>query len=286
MLTLNVDVGPSKYFYWPFFEEDLFKMDDDDFFVGWLPAPKHLVSFLTPVAGIVIVSIVITAAVLATYQKHPGTGQWEDGRVVTLRGLAGTDPYAMLWVEGEDQREPMRTFLLVEDGKFGALPRIARLVNHKTTKVPVEVRGTILHRDDRWMLALESDESSVRVLDSKESMSLSIRLLNQPAVRSKSIALRGESIDPKCYLGAMKPGGGKTHKACAMRCIAGGIPPMLVTRDSAMRESYYLLVDENGNAANEVVYPFVGDQVELSGHLETANAIRKLFISPNTIRRL
>ena len=45
-----------------------------------------------------------------------------------------------------------------------------------------------------------------------------------PQVLADNVTLKGEIIDPKCYLGAMKPGGGKTHKACAMRCIAGGIP--------------------------------------------------------------
>ena len=42
--------------------------------------------------------------------------------------------------------------------------------------------------------------------------------------------LRGEIVDSKCYLGAMKPGDQKTHKACATLCIRGGIPPVLVER--------------------------------------------------------
>jgi hypothetical protein len=43
----------------------------------------------------------------------------------------------------------------------------------------------------------------------------------------------GEVVDAKCYLGAMKPGDGKSHKACATLCVTNGIPAMPVTADSA-----------------------------------------------------
>ncbi len=261
-------------------------MDNDDFYIGWLTAPKHLVQFLFPVVGSMATIFLIGAMVLAAYQKHPGTGQWEDQRIVTLRGVVGTDPYATLWVSGENQNESVRAYLLVEDGKLGALPRVSRLLGDGRNKVPVDVRGTILHRDDRWMIALAADESGIRVLDADESTIAIGRLLEQRREPTEPVTLQGEIIDPKCYLGAMRPGGGKTHKACAMRCIAGGIPPMLVTRDPTMGETYYLLVDEHGGAANELVYPFVGDRVELAGRMEQAIGIRKLFISNHSMRRL
>ena len=31
-----------------------------------------------------------------------------------------------------------------------------------------------------------------------------------------------------CFLGVMKPGRSKPHRACAVRCISGGIPPFKV----------------------------------------------------------
>jgi hypothetical protein len=60
-------------------------------------------------------------------------------------------------------------------------------------------------------------------------------LSSWPSLDSGRVTLRGEIIDPKCYIGAMKPGGGKTHKACAQLCLSGGIPPMLVTRNRQAR---------------------------------------------------
>ncbi len=39
---------------------------------------------------------------------------------------------------GENQAEPLQTFLLVEDGKFGALPRVSRIVGDAMKQVPEE----------------------------------------------------------------------------------------------------------------------------------------------------
>jgi hypothetical protein len=37
----------------------------------------------------------------------------------------------------------------------------------------------------------------------------------------------GELVDTKCWLGVMRPATGKVHRACAARCLAGGVPPGL-----------------------------------------------------------
>jgi hypothetical protein len=109
--------------------------------------------------------------------------------------------------------------------------------------------------------------------------------LGDPKVLAKTATLHGEIVDSKCYLGAMKPGGGKTHKACAMRCIAGGIPPMLVTRDGVGHETFYLLIAPDSGVANEAVYPFVGDRVEVTGSVEQFDDVVVLRASPDLIHR-
>lgn len=43
--------------------------------------------------------------------------------------------------------------------------------------------------------------------------------------------LKGEIVDSKCYLGVMNPGNLKAHRACAINCIQGGVPPVLLVRD-------------------------------------------------------
>ena len=47
--------------------------------------------------------------------------------------------------------------------------------------------------------------------------------------RSGRWRLVGEICDGKCGTGAMRPGNGLAHRACAMLCLAGGVPPVFVT---------------------------------------------------------
>lgn len=261
------------------------KTSQDEFFVGWLQTPKGYVRFLRPVVLTLLLIGVVAAGTLAFFRRSPGTGQWADDKAVIMRGVAFTKPYAMLRVPGEKPGDPPRTYLLVEDGKFGALPRVSQIVTGRAEGVPVEVKGTVLHREDRWMLALEEGDAGIRILTDAEAEILPSLSWNKPKVLAEASTLRGEIIDPKCYLGAMKPGGGKTHKACAMRCVSGGIPPMLVTRDADGRETFYLLVLQDGSVANEAVYPFVGDRVEMAGILEQRNDMLVLKVDPIEIRR-
>ena len=80
--------------------------------------------------------------------------------------------------------------------------------------------------------------------------------IHQPAIFGQASAplggatLAGEIIDPKCYFGAMKPGEGKIHKACATLCLRGGIPPMFMTTDEQGRHVYYLLTKPDGRGSN------------------------------------
>jgi hypothetical protein len=172
--------------------------------------------------------------------------------------------------------------MLVEEGKFGALERIDKLVQGSKEGRAVRVTGTILHRDDRWMFELAEGEQGLRTLTEDEAQELPPSL---PARKTlvENVTLRGEIIDPKCYLGAMKPGGGKTHKGCAALCISGGIPPMLVVRAPDRQETFYLLTTSEGGPAGNMVLPFVGDQVEITGRVEKDSDL--LVLAAKTVRR-
>jgi len=259
--------------------------DQDAFFVGWLPTPRKYARFLRPLVAVLLVTAAGTAVTLAFLQRNPGRGQWDTDEVRTFDGIASTRPYAMVRVPGEEPGDPPRTMLLVEDGKFGALPRVEGLVHGRAAGVAVRVTGTILHRDGRWMLELAEGEKGMRRLTAEEEAKLPPLGWPAPEVLAERVTLKGEIIDPKCYLGAMKPGGGKTHKACAMLCISGGVPPMLVTRDAANNETFYLLVTEAGGVANERVLDVVGDPVEVSCRLERHGDLLLLQVAADGVRR-
>jgi hypothetical protein len=259
----------------------------DPFFIGWLPMPVAHRRFLLPFVAGLVVAAAATAAAVAFFQRDPGGGRWEeDSR--TFDGVVYARPCAMLRVPGSQPGEPPRTMLLVEEGKFGALPRVAALLEGRAEGLPVRVTGTVLQRDGRWVLEVAAGDAGMRRLTAEEEGRLRSRGwpgIPEAQVLGERVTLRGEVIDPKCYLGAMRPGGGKTHKACAMLCVAGGVPPMLVTRDADRRETFYLLTTTDGGTANEAVGDFVGDAVEVNGRLERHDDLLVLKLASDGVRR-
>jgi hypothetical protein len=65
----------------------------------------------------------------------------------------------------------------------------------------------------------------------------------------------------------MKPGEGKVHRDCAIRCILGGIPPMMAVKNDRGEANYYILLGENGEPVNRAVQDFVGVPVEINARL-------------------
>ena len=95
-----------------------------------------------------------------------------------------------------------------------------------------------------------------------------------------NIKLRGEIYDSKCALGVMKPGYGKPHRSCAIRCIAGGIPPILRVANKTGTANYFLLLDKNGKPVNNQVLDFVADQVQICGRLEQQDDWMAVYLDP------
>jgi hypothetical protein len=98
--------------------------------------------------------------------------------------------------------------------------------------------------------------------------------------------LRGEIVDSKCYLGAMRPGQGKTHKLCANLCLIGGIPPMFVVYREAGAPLVMLLGDRAGKALPDDVLAHTGHYVELTGQLERRADLLVFRVDSGSARRL
>jgi hypothetical protein len=257
-----------------------FGSDSDEFFIGWLKMPVGYARRVRRATIALAVLAPLLAILASAAQRSPGAGQWENAREVTLEGVAYCRPYAMLRTADKQSNDAVRTFLLVESGKFGAVERMRPFDGQA-----VVVRGTILHRDGRWMLELVEDDSAVRPL-AAPTVGVSEKLRWPQQSQSQRRAVKGEIIDPKCFLGGMKPGGGKSHKACATLCISGGIPPMVFARAANGEPVYYLLVAQDGTAINEAILPFVGDLVDLVGDVTDADGLLMLRIDPKEIKRL
>jgi hypothetical protein len=83
----------------------------------------------------------------------------------------------------------------------------------------------------------------------------------------------------------MKPGGGKTHKACAVLCLKGGVPPLFVARNGAGDEQVYLMTDEGGGPLGGAVIQSAGEPVVIDARLERWGDLSVLKVSDADVRR-
>jgi hypothetical protein len=246
---------------------------DEDFFVGYLPTPPRLKRFALSVSVGLIALSITAASLIALAQRDPGPGRWSLDQVVTLSGRLRADPAPTLLTRDDAGR--LRTLLIVEEGKFGA-ERLRPLDGQ-----PARLTGTLIQRGDRMMLELSAGEQAIQPLVT-DGPSIP---WPSPVEQIGPATLEGHIVDPKCYLGAMKPGDGKPHKACATLCIQGGIPPMFRSTTPDGRAALYLLADERGGAVNESVLPYVADDVRVSGRIERRDDMLIFRIDPATIMR-
>jgi hypothetical protein len=82
----------------------------------------------------------------------------------------------------------------------------------------------------------------------------------------------------------MNPGQLIPHRACAIRCISGGVPPVLLVRHADGPASYLLLVSDKGKPVNKQVLDLVAEPVEITGEVERRGELLILRADPATYR--
>jgi hypothetical protein len=98
------------------------------------------------------------------------------------------------------------------------------------------------------------------------------------------VTVRGEIVDAKCYLGVMNPGNLKPHRACAINCIQGGIPPILLVHGEA-GTLHLLLAGGDGESLNAEILEFVAEPVAVTGRLKRLGERLILYTSAARISR-
>ncbi|MEZ5398433.1 MAG: hypothetical protein R2729_02120 [Bryobacteraceae bacterium] len=95
--------------------------------------------------------------------------------------------------------------------------------------------------------------------------------------------LRGEIVDTKCYVGVMNPGRGKVHRACAARCLSGGIPAGLLVRDQSGEARVFVLAGSGAAATNTM--RLAGEAVRVTGSVMRQGSVWILEVDSAAIRR-
>ena len=252
-------------------------MSGSEFYVGYKSeAPPGLARFLRLVVGALILGGTLLAVTLATQQKPFDPGHFEFGVIREFAGVLLENPVPTLLAASPEETvdgHGYARYLLVSPGKFGAEELVSGL--HGKT---VQAQGSLIYREGEAMIELVPD--SIREAAAGAGPQLS------PAIDLGAHTLIGEIVDAKCYLGVMKPGREKTHRACAVRCISGGIPPILRTTTSQDKVVHLLLVGLDGNTINAEILDFVAEPVEIPGTIQRLGEQLVFLIDPRSIRRL
>ncbi len=249
----------------------------DEFYVGYRSkAPAGTALAIRWLLAGLLCLISVIALLLSGSQAPLGAGKFEFRDYREFSGIVLTEPYPRLLVERPGSRAGQSSYsswLLVAPFKFGAEALINEFDGQK-----VKLRGTLIYRDGQTMLELLPD--SIAPVES------AARFAGEPAEKLGEVSLHGEIVDSKCYLGVMKPGNGKTHRACAIRCISGGVPPLLVVTTPAGNRSYYQLLDVEGNPVNQRILDKIAVPVQISGELVRYGDVLVLKAAPESYRLL
>ncbi|MEP1095656.1 MAG: hypothetical protein ABJG78_11135 [Cyclobacteriaceae bacterium] len=224
-----------------------------DFYIGWSgssdtsrkSSSKFYYSFL---------GLMFLLVVLFTWLERPfSDSMFAYGEQIELEGYLIENPVIALRIEKGDQFEILP---LVGYGKMGPHAALENLLggNHH-----IKVRGTLISHKGKRFLELTDGKSSV--LSSRNSGEMD----HAPTLIG-SMKITGEIMDPKCFFGVMKPGYGKVHRSCAIRCISGRIPPVLAIRKGEDFEEFYFLTDMEGKMLKEDLLSYVGKSITISGN--------------------
>jgi hypothetical protein len=236
------------------------------FYIGWMAgAPKVFARFIRKYLLIILPLIILLAGILALSQKKFGTGNFEFGQLKEVTGIYFNKPVPCIKVvHGKDIWGNLSyiTIPLVGYGKHGAEGTMAEIEIEKNIPLnqkQLTLKGTLLYNDGKTILQVNKNDFPVTNISSAPVPS---ELL--PQIKDLGVfKVKGEIIDPKCYFGVMKPGEGKPHRDCAIRCILGGIPPMLAVKNARGESNYYILLGANGEPINKLVQDYVAEPVEI-----------------------
>ncbi len=242
----------------------------DPFFVGYgkkIPRPIAMVSLT---AALTMLGILFAQALilpLSAADGGPG-GYANDLRGGTLTGAIDPLPYPILRV-AETGDAPARAYLMGGQAKNG----VQASANNSG---PVTVGGVFVRRGDMEMLL--SNANQINPAPDAAAFTPA------PPQDLGHWRLTGEICDGKCYAGAMKPGTGLAHKACANLCIQTGLPPVLVMALPVEGATEVVLADQDGGPMPAALLDMTAIPVQMDGHLERRDDLLVFRIDAGSVR--
>ncbi len=201
------------------------------------------------------------AAVLVVAQHPFAPSAFEFQQYRQYSGVLETWPYPVFIENG-------RSYLLAAAGKHGF--DAGEFAGRR-----VSFHGALIHRPEGYMLEVLTGSMKSRGTAPPLAAPVSLG----------EVTLTGEVVDTKCFLGVMNPGSGKVHRACAARCISGGLPPALLARDATGETRLVVLTGRDNRKLNRELLPFAGEHVTARGELLRAATGLVLKSEPRDFHR-
>jgi len=250
----------------------------DDFYIGWeAKAAPSIGRTVRKVVMALLLLALLVPVVLAVSQRMIGASVFEWGTHKTFSGILQAQPYPHLLVSrpgNADGLPRFSTYYLVAPWKFGLDQKAIAPLDGKS----VTLKGTLIYRGNQTMIEVLPGSIQMTNVAAATALPQAMPLGKQTLV--------GEIVDSKCFLGVMNPGQLTPHRACAIRCISGGVPPVLLVRQTNGPAFYFLLVSRDGKPVNKEVLDFVAEPVEITGAVVRQGELLILRANPATYRRV
>ncbi|MEX3017553.1 hypothetical protein [Gymnodinialimonas hymeniacidonis] len=247
---------------------------DEPFFVGYLPCPPGLRLFLLAASLVLFAGAGLLGYAIASTQDDPGDGRLRfDFGPQTVIGVLEMTPSPVLHVtQGTDAIPEGHTLMLSGQGKNGAVDRAQALEGQL-----VQATGILLQRGGLDMLQLNGG-NNFRAADDQSV----IPDIPEPEPLGRW-EITGEICDGKCEAGAMRPGRGISHRACANLCLLGGVPPVFVTTQPIEGEEFLLIAGEGDETTPPALLDYVGLYVTLEGDVSRHGDLLVLTVDTDTV---
>lgn len=245
----------------------------DDFYIGWSnETPKKYLRKAKQFFAIAFVSFVLIGVVYVKNQRGYIDSHYNyDG---TLNEISGYLVKYPTWGLRTEEKGEIKTIPLIGFGKKGVEQTILKMMETYNIDegTMITLRGMLIYYQDKYLMELPEKENLVSVGNKKMS--------KRDILIGEITTLEGEIVDPKCFFGVMNPATKAVHRSCAIRCISGGISPLLAIRKNGQFVDYYFIHGKDMQSANQSLLPYVGLPIKLSGQVVSYDDWKSLIIDP------
>ena len=247
----------------------------EPFFVGWGKVPKALHLFLISCAMVLIAGFGLLSYATSSTQTDRGSGAF---MVQTQAiGVLQEKPYPTLHVRESPHFEPGETIILSGPGKRGAVAQAMGLDGQI-----VQANGIRMDRGDLHGMQLRNGRRGLKLVQDQAAEPAS-EIEIEDLGRWK---LQGEVCDGKCLNGAMRPGTGLAHRACAVLCLLGDVAPVFVASGPIDGSEFLLMANAQGGPVTQEVLDVTALLIDVEGQIERHGSMLVFKIDPETIKVL